>query len=405
MAGRPGRGRRLLFKGICICGVTAALCVGPIGLVSAQAVTSPDPADAFPPVAPEAVGLDPTRLAELVDLTQSWVDDGRIVGAEILIVKDRKTVLHEAVGWSDAEAGRAMERGSIFRLRSMTKPFTGTAALMLVKSGALQIDARVAEYLPSWRNSRSQGITVEQLLTHFSGFEQGGTPEPASSYPDLRAVVDASGAQGPQHDPGERFIYSDVNTFTLGSLVTELSGVPLDQFIRERIVGALGLPDLYVGFSPAATWAARTNPTYDRDEAGEWEKYWTPGEDLLFPWFRASGGMFSSPYGYARWLDAWLDESTERGLVRSGPGALLTPDLVSDALALHGADEIAGYGYHWEIWDEEPLVFGHGGSDGTVGIAIPAERLILLYFTQSRGNGTRAEWFKAARRATSPTGT
>jgi len=85
----------------------------------------------FPYAASEDVGLDSGQLTALADLAQGWVAEGRIVGAEMLIVKDRRIVLHEAVGWSDREAGVPMARNSVFRLRSMTKPFTGTAALRI----------------------------------------------------------------------------------------------------------------------------------------------------------------------------------------------------------------------------------------------------------------------------------
>lgn len=58
-----------------------------------------------------------------------------------------------------------MEAGWVFRIRSMTKPFTGTAAMMLIADGALDLGAPVSQYLPSWDNEVSGEITVEQLLT------------------------------------------------------------------------------------------------------------------------------------------------------------------------------------------------------------------------------------------------
>ncbi len=356
----------------------------------------------YPVVSPESVGLYKGRLDTLVAMTQSWSDEGRIVGAEILIVKKGQIALHETVGWSDPEAQTPMRHNSIFRLRSMTKPFTGTAALMLVSQGLLDLGAPVGQYLPSWRNPRSGAITVEQLITHYSGFVQNGTPERASTYPNLRAVVDASGEQGPQGVPGEKFVYSDVNTFALGALVAELTGTPLADFIRGEIIQPLELDDVYVGFATDVAWAARTNPTYERNDSGAWEQYWAPTQDLFIPWFRASGGMLATTLGYAQWLTAWLDPSTPTGLAVGGPGGLLPDGLAARALELHGEDEIAGYGYHWEVWNETPLIFGHSGSDGTLGVAVPSQQLLLFYFTQSRRSGTIAEWLEAALEATAP---
>ncbi len=345
----------------------------------------------FPYASPESVGLDPDQLTALVDLAQGWVAEDRMVGAEMLIVKDRKIVLHEAVGWSDREAGVPMARNSVFRLRSMTKPFTGTAALMLVEEGKLALDHPVSRYLESWDNERSGAITIEQLFTHTGGFVQGGTPEPAETYPDLRAVVDASGVEGPQHPPGERYRYSDVDSYTLGALVAELSGMPVERFIETRILVPLGLEDTHLGYSPDAPWAERMNPTYQRNDDGEWFKYWTPDTPGVFPYFRASGGILSTTFEYARWLAAVMDGMQFSAADGTDGGRLLTEETIERALT----QREGGYGLHWEVRQMDPLVFGHSGSDGTAGFAMPAEDLMVFYFTQSRGSGTLGEWLEA----------
>jgi len=228
----------------------------------------------FQTASPGEVGLDPRKLQGLVDLAQQFVDEGRVIGAEMLIIKNRRVVLHETVGWSDKEAGAPLARNSIYRLRSMTKPFTGTAALMLIDQGRLKLDSRPSEYFSSWDNERCREITVEQLLTHYSGFVQEGWPIPASSYDNLQQIVDACGEQGPQHRPGEQFIYSDVNSFTLGAIVARISGEPVESFIERNILIPVGLTDTHTAFTTDAPWAPRMNPTYDRDEiTGEWSKY------------------------------------------------------------------------------------------------------------------------------------
>jgi CubicO group peptidase (beta-lactamase class C family) len=390
---RSPQDRRVLWR----VAIAAFAAVGP-GPVCAQPIPTQDltaslEESPFPPAAPEDVGLDAAKLTALADLATGWVEDDRIVGAELLIVKNRRTVLHRTVGWSDREARIPMHRRSLFRLRSMTKPFTGTAALMLVEEGKLALDAPVSRYLPSWDNERSGRITVEQLLTHHSGFEQGGWPAPAASYPNLRAVVDAAGEQGPQHPPGERFLYSDANSFTLGALVAQLSGMPIERFIETRILAPLGLDDTHIGVPPGSAWADRVHPTYVHDEDGRWTKYWMPADgDDVFPYFRASGGLLSTALDYARWLAAWMDGTR----LESG-GRLLSGETVTRALTSYRNDGGGGYGYQWEIEGSDPLVFGHGGSDGTLGLAVPAEDLIVIYFTQSRGSGTTDEWNEAVR--------
>ena len=81
-----------------------------------------------------------------------------------------------------------MRRNTIYRIRSMTKPFTGTAALMLVEEGDLALDAPVSRWLPRWDNERSGAITVRQFLTDTAGWVQDGRPESVRNYPSLRAT-------------------------------------------------------------------------------------------------------------------------------------------------------------------------------------------------------------------------
>ena len=72
----------------------------------------------FPPAKPESQGLDPAKLEQLARIVQGFFDDGDIAGAELLAIKNRRTVLHEAIGWKDATDKVPMERNTIFNIRS-----------------------------------------------------------------------------------------------------------------------------------------------------------------------------------------------------------------------------------------------------------------------------------------------
>ena len=96
------------------------------------------------------------------------------------------------------------------------------------------------------------------------------------------------------------------------------------------------------------------------------------------------------------WLAAWSDAITAGGPLRAGETELLPAELVREAVRPRGSDDDGGYALHWEIHGEDPLVFGHAGSDGTLAMAVPAAELLLLYFTQTRGAGTAFEWLAAA---------
>jgi CubicO group peptidase (beta-lactamase class C family) len=331
------------------------------------------------------VGLDAAILRAFTDDLYEWVENGQLVGAELLVIKDRQIAWHAAVGWSDRERELPLQRSSIYRIRSMTKPFVGATILMLAEDGRLDLDDRVAEYLPSFDNERSGAITIRQLLTHGAGFEQTDFPPGYWDQPSLREAIKRVGETGPPNPPDDRHRYSDHNSATLGAIVAELTGAPVEESIRTRILEPLGLNDTQMYFAPDYPWATRMNSTYTL-QGDRLVKYWDNSRPQDRPWFRASGGIYTTVFDYARWLELWMEGGTLAGV------RILSPETVAEALRPGCA---VGYGLHWELYPGSPEgaeqpAFGHGGSDGTLAIAYPHADAMILFFTQSRG--AREPW-------------
>ena len=334
----------------------------------------------FVRAAPTDVGLEPGKLKIFSDKIQALVEDGEAVGAITTIIKGRKIVLHEAYGWADKEFKRPMQTDTICRMRSMTKPFVGTSILMLAERGKLGITDKVSKYVPSFRNDKCRDITIEQFLTHTGGYDQPGYPGGPNFYPDLAALVEKIGEIGPTHTPGIRYNYSDAGSSTLAYIVSEVSGIPADEFIRKNIIDPLGLEDTDCNMFKDNPLRPRVSSTYRR-MGKNWMKYWVNTMKQAVPYFRGSGGMYSTTLDYAKFLAMWMD----RG--ESGGKRFLSPEMVERALTPSplsiGGDE--GYGCQWQIFRKSEGVFGHGGSDGTIAIAFPKGDLMFLCFTQSRG--------------------
>lgn len=328
---------------------------------------------AYPP--PDSVDWQAASLDSLVGPIARRVVSGEIVGAEVLVMKDGHVVLHQAFGWKDREARTPLRRNTIFRLRSMTKPFIAAAVLLLADEGRLSLSDPVARYLPEFETERSSRITIEQLLTHTAGYAFQGFPRPRTDYASLEEAAQDVARAGPSHPTG-RYRYSDVGPTVLGALVSRVAGIPVDRFIRERILRPLGMRDTFTGFAPDSAWAGRLASTYRIGASGRLEKYWDPSRPQRYGYFRASGGIYGTPMDYARFLAMWLD----RGRLPGG-GRLLSESSVAAALQRNPG----GHGYHWFV---EPApggrpVFWADGSDGTIAIALPADRVMALYFTQS----------------------
>jgi len=362
----------------------------------------------FPAAKPEDVGMSSEKLKEAVGAVKKWADDERIIGAVMLVIRDGKAVLHEAVGWSDKERKIPMRTDHIVSMRSMTKPIVGTAAMMLREEGKLKLEDRVSQYLQSFDNPKSRDITIFQLLTHTSGIKgdiyvaTGGT-----QYKTLREAVDDVGAKGPEFPPGTDYFYSDPGTSTVGALIAERSGMASEDYIRTRILQPLGMNDSFLVDDPASPLRARVAAAYQRaPNRGPWVRYWDNSMPPIVPFFRASGGLYSTAMDYARFMAAMLGHGQLDGV------KLLSPESVKLSTQPHAdyvypparrAEMDRFYGLNWEVRTdkyravEAPFssgIFSHAGSDGTNAWADPSRNLIIIWITQSRGNDTRLEFIR-----------
>ena len=113
------------------------------------------------PVRPQPIGtgLDSGRLKLIPDRLRELVENHTIPGAVELVARHGKIASFEAVGWRDMEGAKPMTKDSIFQIMSMTKPFTGVAAMMLVEEGKLELHRPISDYLPEF-----QGQVVEERL-------------------------------------------------------------------------------------------------------------------------------------------------------------------------------------------------------------------------------------------------
>ena len=171
-------------------------------LVPLLAASSLQTTDPFPPAEPESVGLAAESLAALSKFVAEQVRADEYVGAELLIIKDGKTVLYEAYGWRDRENEVPLEPNALFNVRSMTKPLTGTAAQQLIEEGRLALDDTAASLMPAFDHGEAAGITVANLLEHRAGLKLSSLIEfPMTDFANLRALADRIGAVGPRTRP------------------------------------------------------------------------------------------------------------------------------------------------------------------------------------------------------------
>lgn len=237
---------------------------------------------------PQADAEDPIATA-----IKAIVDAGALAGAATLVWRDGEVVQTAAVGWRDVEAELPIERDTLFRIASMTKPITSTAALMLLEEGRLALNDPIARWAPEFSEMRvlrspdgplddtdpaERPITFEDLLTHQSGFTYGdfhtgpigraysetlGGDIDSEVAPD--AWIAALAALPLIDQPGATFHYGR-STDLLGLLIARIEGAPLGDVLRHRIFEPLGMKD--TGFTVPRAKRHRRAGTYGFDDAG-----------------------------------------------------------------------------------------------------------------------------------------
>lgn len=237
---------------------------------------------------PESVGMSSDRLERIAPVLQQYVDSGELVGVVSMLARRGEVVHFEEFGALNKESGQALEKDSIFRIYSMTKPITTMAVMMLYEEGKLQLNDPIERYLPAFANVRVAGpggslvapqrpMTVQMLMTHSAGLTYGvfGDTLIDRQYrdanlmtsPDLDVFMERLGPIPLQFQPGTRFHYS-VATDVLGAVVESVSGQTLGEFFQQRIFGPLEMEDTFFQVPADKLNRFGTNHTFD-PQAGE----------------------------------------------------------------------------------------------------------------------------------------
>ena len=376
-----------------------------IALVTAAALSPPSLESQQPRTLsygqPEDVGMSSAVLSGALGLYEEAVERGDLVGAVVLVAREGRIVLHEAVGLKDKEHDLPMERNTMFRMASNTKPVVATAIGQLVEQDQIEYDDLVRQYIPAWDNYRAGFITIEQLLSHSSGLRISSLflrplMEPSSEHPDaptLQLEAARFGEVGAAVPPGETYSYNNPGFNTLGALVEIASDQLLEARLRSTIYGPLGMDDSYnhrAGHELDGKLDRMGAVYYERGDDGEWMPGGTPGGPVAYPFARASGGMISTAWDYAIFLQMFLNGGVYDGV------RILQPETVelmtSPKIHVGGeGSEASYYGYGLRIADG---TYGHSGSDGTNAWVDPEREIIGLVFTQTPRGRPPVERFR-----------
>ncbi len=338
-----------------------------------------------PAADPARLGLCPTRLTRTATWADRLVSDNKLAGLVTMVARRGEVAHLHATGFADLERGTPMAADTIFRIYSMTKPLTSLAILMLYEEGRFQLDDPITRFLPCFRDMRvavggargkidtvpaERDITFRDLLTHTSGLtygfmhatlvdalyrEHGVDFQNAES--SLAEVVEQAAALPLIAQPGREWNYS-IATDVLGHLVAVISGQAFDSFLRDRILGPLGMHE--TGFSLPDAQHPRFAANYIRAPEGGLELIDDP---TMSPYLRprpvcsGGGGLVSTVADYWRFCQLMLNRGELDGV------RLLGRKTVALMTANHLRGDMAAMGQpRWSETTAEGIGFGLGFS-------------------------------------------
>lgn len=320
----------------------------------------------------------------LLEFMRKW----NVPGGAVAVVNEGRLVLARGYGWADVEAKQPVEPASLFRLASVSKPFTAVAVLKLVEQGKLKIDDRVCQLLGEFpegehADSRWREITVGQLLHHTGGWDRDkaydpmfmpykiskalGTPAPAGSAEIIRYML----REPLQHPPGERYSYSNFGYCLLGRIIERATGRAYGQVVHELVLRPCGITDMRLGHTKLAARAR-----------GEVRYYNHPDDQLVRSVFPDVHDKVPPPYGgfYIEAMDShggWIGSAIDMmrfvaHLEGSRQPALLEPESRGRMLARPAppvsVNKPSWYGMGWSVRStgKNTRNWWHNGSlDGT----------------------------------------
>ena len=277
-------------------------------------------------------------------------------GLAIAVIRNGAVVWFHGHGLADVVTRRPITQDTAFRIASLTKTFTAIAVMQLWEQGLVDLDAPANDYLRTFRlvpaKPSLSPATVRHLLTHTAGI---GYWRRLSDL--LRPGVgsgDRAGGSGAlpladyyrrglpvEVEPGTKWVYSNHGFAALGQIVEDVSGQPLDRYLRQRVFDPLGMehtdlirserirPHLATGY---VLRSRGLEPVADREVP-------TPG----------GGGLYSTPADLARYVTALL------GMAAHDPGSVLRPETVATMFRPHFQPDprVPGMGLGFELGRED----------------------------------------------------
>ncbi|WP_218838601.1 serine hydrolase domain-containing protein [Halopseudomonas pelagia] len=374
-------------------------------------------------------GMDTQRLERIAThLDRAYLQPGKLPGAMTLVARRGEITYLHSQGLMDVERNKPVQRDTLFRIYSMTKPVTSIALMQLYEQGRFLLDDPVHKYIPSWAKLRvyksgihpqflttapDRPMSIRDLLTHQSGLTYGfmNRTNVDAAYRALKLdggtghtlerLVDELSRLPLEFSPGSAWNYS-VSTDVVGYLVQVLSGMTLDEYLAEHVFKPLGMID--TAFTVPTDKIDRLAACYQYQPGDQFSLQDDPAHSAFtraHGYLSGGGGLVSSMDDYYRFAQALANGGEYQGARIIGrktlefmrmnhlPGNQDLPGVSVGAFS-ETPYEGSGFGLGFSVKTDVAKSqtngsvgeYGWGGMASTNFFIDPQEDLLMIFLTQ-----------------------
>ena len=359
------------------------------------------------------LGFDPKKLASIDRKLTKLVSDGKVFGCSALIYRKGEEIYFGKWGYQNQRRQIPLDRDTIFRIYSMSKPITSIAAMQLAEQGKLDIDAPVTQYLPEFANlkvlERRNGQSVEvepkrkmttrDLLRHTSGLTYGffGNTPVDQKYRragvlvtdlTLRSTVSKLASIPLLHHPATKFHYS-ASTDVLGRVIEVASEKTFNDYLKANVFQPMDMNDTF--FSVPTAKQDRFSQLYKPDSGGKLIPA-SPLSSIRFvneanEFYSGGGGLCSTVDDYLTFCKMLLEKG------KGGNQQIVKPETLEEMFKnqLGKIENSPGrqfkFGLGFRVFPQGD--YGWGGAAGTRFWVHPKKDMAIIFMMQIMPNSGR----------------
>ncbi len=277
------------------------------------------------------------------DFVKLEMQEQRIPGLSVAVLKDGKTLKVEGYGLANVEHGVPARPDTVYKIGSVSKQFIATGIMLLAEEGKLTLEDRINKYVEAAPETWND-ITIRHLLTHTSGLVRESPGYQAHRQRSDADVITAAHGIPLRFPTGDRYEYSNLGYFIAADIIRKVSGMPWSEYFHQRV------------FAPLEMTATRVTSTPDivPHRAGGYSlNDGKLANTFNWPAVRPSGAFLSTALDMAKWETAL---HTEKILKPASRKQMLTPATLNNG-------KKNSYGLGWDLGDFRGMkTIGHGGT-------------------------------------------